>query len=255
MIKIPSIRFVVRSALNDALGVFRRLSSLALIAFSIYCGDELLQLTMLPDGPTRKMFLTALDATTTLLIVPFDIAVYRLIVLGEVTSRYAVATGTSRFRRFLAWTAVFWLIGEVPSYAGNILSLSDGAAAVLESGFTGISIFLGLRLILIFPAIAVDSPAATAADSFADTKGHFWFLFRAMLLVFLPLTAVVASMVILAQNGLVSDISNLSFLSGFPRAIFIGFAEFATTTLSLVVASRLFEWLGGRVQGPPVSRS
>jgi hypothetical protein len=255
MIKRPPISFVVLYASSDALDVFRRLPGLALIVLLIDVGGETLRLGLSPDEPTSKLILTALDAATTFLIIPFEIAVYRLMILGEVTSRYTVAASTSRFQRFLAWTALLWLISEIPSLVESLPSRSRGAADVLELGLIGIFVAVCLRLILLFPAIAVDSPAATAADALADSKGHFWYFGRAMLVVFVPLIVVTVSMLMLVENGLIHDISDLSLPSGLPRAVFTGLVEFATTTLSLVVTSRLFQWVGARVKGSAVSPS
>lgn len=98
-----------------------------------------------------------------------------------------------------------------------------------------------LRLSILFPAIAVDAPGADWQSVMADTRGYAWQIFFIMLLAALP---ILAAIIALAVVSVVTEREKL--------AIDVGGAvlEFPWTTLMIVIASRLYQWLGNRVNRP-----
>jgi hypothetical protein len=234
--------------------VFARLRGLSIIGFSIYLAFEAAKASI---GPDDTLLSNTLDGIRDVLLVPFDIAIYRLLILGEVTSRYGFALDTSsRSQRIAGWTIGLWAFNTLPLQA--LMSLptpSDlsQAIAVVVACIAAIAagIAVAVRIAILFPAIASDARRATIGSALADTSDRSWFILKAFVIVFLPPGMVTIGMVGLASLGVVSDVSDLSSWSAFPGIVFIATIGFLTQTASAVVASLLFDWIGDRVKGAP----
>ena len=231
--------------------VFARLRGLSIIGFSICLAFEA---AVALNGPDDTLLLDTVAGIKDVLLVPFDIAIYRLLILGEVTSRYSFALDTSsRFQRIAGWTIGLWAFNTLPRHALSLLTSSDlrQGIAVLASMVAGIAI--AVRIAIFFPAIASDARGATIGSALADTSGRAWFILKAFVIVFLPLLVVTIGMVGLALLGVVSDISDLSAWSALPRIVLTGTVGFLTQAAYAVAASLLFDWIGDRVKGTPSS--
>jgi hypothetical protein len=101
-------------------------------------------------------------------------------------------------------------------------------------------------LTILFPAIAIDAPGATAANAYADSKGNVWRIFFIFFLAILPFIAIALGLFFL---GLISTATNISPLkiAGQIVSDIIGVPAYA---LFVAVASRLFQALGERVNQP-----
>jgi hypothetical protein len=55
----------------------------------------------------NRMLTEVFDLIGTFVLVPFQIAIYRLLISGEAASGYSFDISTVRFRRMLGWTAAF----------------------------------------------------------------------------------------------------------------------------------------------------
>ena len=76
------------------------------------------------------MLREGLDAIKTILILPLEIAIYRLLILREATSGYDFAIFAPRFRRLLGWTLVLWALITLPPYLPGLITPSEDAVSI-----------------------------------------------------------------------------------------------------------------------------
>ena len=251
-----SFRDIFRAVWNGLAEVFSGLRGLSVIGFSIYLAFEAAEV---PIGPDDVLLRDTIDAIRDVLFVPFDIAIYRLLILGEVTSRYGFALDTSpRFQRIAGWTILLSVLYAIPllalkQFALNLLTPSNSShtIALLVAGIATIvaSIAVAVRMAIFFPAIASDASRATIGSAMADTRGHVWLILKAFFIVLLPLLMVSAAMVGMESFDAIGDISDLSMWSALPRIMLAGTIGFLTQAANAVMAARLFDWIGDRVKG------
>lgn len=122
------------------------------------------------------------------LMTPAAIAVHRHVLLGEVTHQYRLSPRHPRFQRFLLFALIFQLLGLAPPcliFLG--IGFSWLAALVLVGGVLSIAtMIVCLRVLILFPAIAVDAPGAEWRNASRDTQGHFWRVFFIVVCVGIP---------------------------------------------------------------------
>jgi hypothetical protein len=107
-------------------------------------------------------------------------------------------------------------------------------------------ITIQLRLLMLFPAIAVDAPAADWRNAMADTKGHTWRVLFVMLVTWLPILILAR----LLPYWFVHPIEPGSFLLRLAWAIFDAAAEVLAIAAFAVAASRLFYAFSARLGRP-----
>jgi hypothetical protein len=202
---------------------------------------------LLPDGRLGETLDTLLGALTSLAVVPYQIAIYRLIILGEVTTTYSFAANTNRVRRFFAWTAALWIATIAPILIFSLLPI--GLSVALAVTLVVVGIVALLRLILLFPAIAVDATGASATNALADSKGRLWFITRSMLVACLPMVVVLVALIAWVWFAYVSNIRNADMGQTLIGIAFLSTIGTVTVTTSIVVVARLYEWIGERVKG------
>jgi hypothetical protein len=98
------------------------------------------------------------------------------------------------------------------------------------------------RITILFPAIAVDAPGADPRLAFEDTKGHGWYIFFLFLIPFIP------SVLIVAIAGMVALMFGLGGM--IVLLPIVGLAGVVWLTMAVVIASRLYQWLGNRLNQP-----
>jgi hypothetical protein len=147
---------------------------------------------LLPDRATvvGQLADLALGAVGSFLLTPFFIAVHRFIILDEVTRGYVLDANDPRFFRFFAWSLMFTAIGtgmvllqKVMQAVGMPLPITVVVDVVV------VVTIIGLRLTVLFPAIAVDARGATASNAFADTRGNAFRIFVIFAVAYLPFVA------------------------------------------------------------------
>jgi hypothetical protein len=183
----------------------------------------------------------ALDALQTILFLPVEIAIYRLLILREATASITWANSPPRMWRMVGWTMALWVLMTLPSYLMKLTSFE--AVNVIATIAVGVvAIVLLVRLAILLPAIAVDAPGASPGNVLADTNGRTWLILKTYLIVLLPLLAVVV------VAGLISDGLGVPDRLGTFRDSAI---EFLATAVIAVAEARLFDWIGDRVKGLP----
>ena len=229
--------------------VLVRLRVLSLIGFLIYLVAGLVEPVTADNSVPRE----GLDAIKNILILPLEIAIYRLLILGEATSGYNLAIFDLRFQRLLGWTIGLWALLNLPPYLPGLITPSEDANAIATIAAVVAAIALVVRIAVLFPAIAVEAPGASLANALSDTRGRSWFILKSYFMVLLPALLVLVLMVGLAAFGLVSDTPDLSSGWDIMRIAFVSAVELLITVLTTVAASRLFDWIGHQVKGQPTS--
>jgi hypothetical protein len=244
-------------AWRDIGAVLRSLRPLTLTAFLIASGLALVkQFVVLPDfdgaSPETGALLAGFieSGVQASLLTPYMIAVHRFIILGEVTQRYQLAPRAPRFQLFFLWSLALSLGYWVPSFA---LAALPGVMPYVALAGVGLfviavaAVIISFRLMILFPALAVDAPGATWDNALADSKGQVWRMLFITLLSGLP--AGIALIVVLAMAASVGLIGEGT--PGATGVLLSALLEGAVSTLGLTlavaIASRLYEQLGDRV--------
>lgn len=246
-----SARTILQTVWNDLGELWVRLRSQSIIAFAsavffAFIGPALSDNRILPD---------LFDLMSTLVLVPFQIAIYRLLILGEAASGYRFDISTVRFQRMLGWTAVFWLLAIIPLHLAGAVAPSDDAETIIGIVLFAPVVFAVLRLTIFLPAIAVDAPGASVRNAFADTSGHGWFIFKAYFIILMPVIPIVISMAGLAVLGDAPDIFSRSGNGSLAANTFIGALGFLVSTCFAIVSARLFMKIGDRVKSSGLEAS
>lgn len=133
------------------------------------------------------------------LLTPVAIAIHRFVLLDEVTRRYEIGF-SPRFLRFFFFSLMFQIVIIVPGWVGRIAAwihgLEDGLArsvifypsllaAVLASVF--VAAVAALRMLILFPAVAVDVPGAGWRNAMTDSKAHTLRIFFVVLVTAIPI--------------------------------------------------------------------
>ncbi len=178
-----------------AFAALSRMPSILGIAMAIVFGLSIVTLPLLP-GPDEQpslffhLFGFLISIVQAYFLTPVAIAVHRFVLLGELTERYAPNPSDPRFMRFFAFSVVYQLLTGVPSFLMSLTGKTEtGVGLVLAFIFfvlLVIALIASLRLLILFPAIAVDARGADWRNAMADTKGHTWRVFFIMLVTSLP---------------------------------------------------------------------
>jgi hypothetical protein len=189
--------------------------------------------------PSTVGGLLAQDAVTAawvFLLTPLYLAIHRFIVLGEVAPGYELAIEQPRFQRFFLCTLAIYALSQAPSF----LRLFGHGGVILATALvlTFVVAFISLRLIVLFPAIAVDAPGASLRNAFDDTRGCFWRIFGILIVAMLPVLVVLLGVVI--SFGPLSAVGRL--IEGVVNVLSLG--------LAIAIASRLYLRLSDRLGRP-----
>lgn len=243
----PDLSFgaTFRSVWNGMLDVFVRLRFLSLVGLLIYLAVGILGFVapVIADNPVLR---EGLDAIKTILILPLEIAIYRLLILRETTSGYDFGIFAPRFRRLLGWTVVLWALITLPPYLPGLITPSEDADSIATIATAIVVVVVLVRLAILFPAIAVDAPGASLRHVLADTKARSWLILKSFFIVLLPVLAGFLAV------GLISDLDDLPSWWSAARIALNSPLELLATVLAAATASRLFGWIGHQVKGVPV---
>jgi hypothetical protein len=248
----PPVFQTVTTAYRDVGRVIQAMPVLTGTMIAILIAFNLASLFFLPV-PSLGGFLSlgdlilfAAGAVQSFLLTPFLIAVHRFILLDQVTGQYALAPQEPRFFRFFGWSLVITSLSLFPaamqSWLG-VLGSPEAFTGILTLVIMVLCFFVTFRLTILFPAIAIDAPGATAANAYADSKGNVWRIFFIFFLTILPFVLLALGLFFLGLISTSRDISPLRIAGQILTAI-IGVPAYA---LFVAVASRLFQALGDRL--------
>jgi hypothetical protein len=197
--RLPIMRGVVL-AYRDIGRVARDMTRLVAMVLVILVTFNLLEIFIPPSVFELPLAEFVFGAARVFLLTPFLIAVHRYILLDEITPHYHLAPLAPRFLRYFGWILVLMLVLLARNLMQNLLSAAELPARAVSLG-GGVALIVGvfviLRLFILFPAIAVDAPGASARNALADSKGFFWDMFFIGLLAMLPLVMLMALQVVI----------------------------------------------------------
>ena len=246
----PSVplRTVFAAIWSGMAEVFIRLRGPSLIGLAIYLVFEIVDAALMArtDSPLLQ---NVPSLIRNLLLLPFDIAIFRLLIPGELASQYSFAISAPRFQRLAGWTIGLWLwISVVLPLVMVLLTPAHGIQLVATIAIIILTVAFMIRMAVLFPAIAVDSNAATVSNALADTSGRSWFILKAFLVTFVPVLAAMVLVTGIAAFGDVSLISGRSLWTVIPRTVLFGLGGFLIHAAIAVTAARLYGWIGSQVK-------
>ena len=200
------------------------------------------------SGLTETLIGLVIGVVQGFLLTPVAIATHRFVLLGELAPRYAPDPKDARFMRFFVFSVVYQLLVVVPATLMQFTDKTSGWLAGLL-GFAGFVLFIAamiisLRVLILFPAIAVDARGADWRNALLDSKGHTWRIFFIVLLTALPMLVVAIPLYYTFAWPPGPGVAAATVLSVFQAVIgVLALAAFAA------VASRLFAAFSRRLNG------
>jgi hypothetical protein len=193
---------------------------------------------------SQVMLRHAFDIVVIVLAAPLLLAVHRFILLGEVQDHYVFEPHRPRFQAYVGWLVVAMLAASIPSLlflaartSGPIYYVGQAPGEelkplilLLTTGLVVLACFL--RMILLFPAIAVNATDASWQSAFAETQGASWYCGLACVLPIIPI--VFAAIVIVPMTR------GIPFVRHMVSALLV----LSIAALLAAAASRLYQILG-----------
>lgn len=176
-----------------------------------------------------ELFKFGLSIVQVFFLAPVAIAVHRYVLLGEITETYFPDPASARFRRFFLFGVLLEAIWLPATLSNGLLSLLLFCLAV----------FFGARLIMLFPAVAIDGHGANLSGAWRTSSGHFWRIFATVVLSMLPVLLIFApARGYLGEAGIVLG------------ALLVPFGVVIATFVAPALASHLYRWLVQRADQP-----
>jgi hypothetical protein len=182
------------------------------------------------------------EAIQAFVMTPYAIAVHRFIILGEITTSYRIPLTEPRFRRFFGWSLALVVLTNVPTALDALLAGSTISDIILGVVLGFAVMVLTIRTTILFPAVAVDAPGADWRHAIADTSGHAWDIFLILFVGTLPFLIVASAGRAILQGSLADD-AVIAF------GAFDAIVGLVGWTLVVVIASRVYQWIGAQVKG------
>jgi hypothetical protein len=204
------------------------------------------------DWPEARSYYAVYNVVQAFLMTPYAIAVHRFIILGEKTTGYRIAPADPKFQRFFCWWLALWVLYLAPAAISALLPMLETPFDLLLEVVLHIPVFvLAIRVIVVFPAVAVGAPGADWRRAIANTGGHAWRIFFIILGAMLPLViaififAFVAATALTIAKSILADIPPI-LISTFlvTSSLLAEVVLLFVYTLVAVIASRLYQRLG-----------
>lgn len=241
------ISVILRTVWNDIGEIFTQLCPQFILGFSIVVFLEIIaSAAVISNNPVFSETFGLLDRIA---VLPFEIAIFRLLILGEPTAGYQFAFESPRFQRMLGWAVALWALGTIPPYLLGAITSSEAAKAAINIAMIVIAVVLLVRIVIFLPAIAVDAPGASLGNAIADTRGHAWFVVKAYLAILLPFVLIIVLVSMLAWLGGAGAGVSRSGRVTVAANVFSAALGFLTLTAATIVSARLFMRIGDRVKG------
>jgi hypothetical protein len=247
---LPVIR-TVAMAYRDVWHAVRMMPRLVLISAVIVFALNLVEYTAVSqsvrDFPAT-VFIS--NIVINLMLTPLFIALYRYLLIAEVTTDYAIDFKAPRFVRFFAWSAALssiWMISTVIDSVwpdDDPLSWAGWAVALLAYAIALV------RLVVLFPAIAIDAPGATLSNSIADTKGHLLNILLIYLAASVPIALAAVLLVVLVAivSVLMLGAATELDIPGWVFAALVTLLVLVPPALLVGIDARIFQTLADRVR-------
>jgi hypothetical protein len=254
----PSVMTALFWAYWDLCHVLQRAWLPALFAFLILSIGSLvaaagpLLLTYDPIG--QAIVRLAILVGLCFLLTPFFLTIHRFLLLGEEATRYDFKPSSPRFQLFFGWLAVSVVLVSFPSLLVALMEAKDplnyfsrpstGFDFTIATAARIAALVMVQQLLVLFPAVAVDAPGAGWQNAISDTRNHIWFALAVTALPFIPiglLGVAVATLFRFSTGSLTGLIAGL---------LWLGAMLLVASTLGAVIASRLYQVIGDRLNAP-----
>lgn len=247
----PSIVPAVKLAYSDALRILRAMTMLVifavLIGLAIKVAEDLFPARVW-DGPLGSALSLALGAVESFCLTPIMIAFHRFIILDEVAPGYVIDPGRPGFMGFFGWLVALSILRELVFFAQETMTafgVPELIAVIPTLIILIVVVVLSIRLVILFPALAVNARGANAPNALADSEGHASRIFIIFVLAALPFAVLALAITIflgrkVAIPGTPAAMAHLVVGAGIQTAILI---------LFVAIASRLFQTLASRMSG------
>lgn len=186
--------------------------------------DKTLVTGVVDRSLSTELLAFGLSTLKSFFLAPIAIAVHRYVLLGEITETYFPDLASPRFRSF-------FLFGVLVQAIMLPFGLTNGFLSFL---LFCVAVFFSARLIVLFPAIAIDDPGANLAGAWQNSSGHFWPMLATIVLSLLPAMLVI---------GLLSLIPAALLIATLPLAV-------VATFVAAALASHLYRWLAQQQKQP-----
>jgi hypothetical protein len=223
---------------------------LSIGSFVALAGPLLLTYDPLGQAVTRLAILVGLC----FLLTPFFLTIHRFLLLGEPATRYDFKPSSPRFQLFFGWLAVSVVLLSFPSSLGALIEAknpiyyfsrpSPGFDFTIVTAARIVALVMVQQLLVLFPAVAVDAPGAGWQNAISDTRNHIWFVLAVTILPFIPIALLgvaVAPLFRFSAGSLTGLVAGL---------LWLGATLLIVSTLGTVIASRLYQVIGDRLNTP-----
>ena len=229
---LPIIETAVQ-AWRDAASAREKMPNLFWIAIGILIALSILHLLLGGWGYFSLISSVVFSVAQALALTPLAISVHRFILLDEARDVYDFAPSDPRFQKFFLFTIALELLGVIPQLVAFIfIFIAPILSTIVLLVLAIVAAIVGVRTVILFPSIAVDSTGSDWQNAMADTKGHSWRVFLVLLCTVLP--AVVVEVVLVALLGWVW------LLSSIVLGLIIPVITVFTVAAVAAAASRLF---------------
>jgi hypothetical protein len=171
------------------------------------------------------------------------------VLLGEITGGYRLNPFNSRFRRFFLFALAVQLIFSALFFVSQNFPppFRYGKGIVILLAFVCSAVAI-VRLLAIFPAIAVDAPYVSWRNALRDSKGYGWSIFLVLLLITLPLVALTMAVAVMLALviGLMGKVTIILLIADF---LLRPISMVALLAADAAAASRIYRILGNHL-GP-----
>lgn len=194
---------------------------------------------------------TVHSALNAAIATPMIVATHRLVILGEVAGLSARELFGPRFLHFFSLSLVYQAMFIVVGFPTIVFGYT-AAAVVPMYILLFVGCWLAMRIIIVFPAAAVDAPGTSLRNAFEDTRGEAWGIFLALLWIALPLgVAGLAIRFVIARLFGVEVLARAAGMAGFAQILSDSILDVVSVMSLAAAASYMFQGLANRLKAAP----
>ena len=223
------------------------MGSAFLILLAVAASTELVPQRLWDQQLAGEVLGLVQNAVEALLLTPVFMAIHRFVILDKITPTYTLPIGERAFGVFFGWLLALKVLIGLPFDVLGLLETSNRSLQAILFVFAVAliaAVTVALRLMILFPALAVGAPGATASRALADSKGHVLQIFAVLCLALVPWVAASFGGTILLGRGAMLTGSPLGMLF----LVMSGVLQTVILALTAVVASYVFMALAEQVK-------
>jgi hypothetical protein len=241
--EFPTARWSVRQALVA-------LRQMPFVFFGVLVATLILSavsVVLLPDDPkawgVNVYYQVAIEnVLNAFIMTPMIIAIHRFVLLGEVTRFYLPNVFRRRFLHFFGLCLVYQ--AAILAVGLPLALFGTHAIPIIATIFLAIGcIWMGTRIILVFPAAAIDAPGASFRNAFSDSRGAGGPIFVTLLFI-----GLLIGVIEIGVRLLIEILVGATTIRGWLYLLNMSIAQVVTLAAFAVAASRIYQGLAGRLK-------